>query len=137
MGVPEEVMSWKLERVREEAVVARRRRTVQGGGRSLMVAMLARWGMRWGEGEEVWVAGKVGRSVGGGLAVGWAGQSFRDPYTCTPGWARIRGGSGGIRGLRGRGESSWGEATGLPRNPKRGASQRSVAVGGGTMGALR
>lgn len=49
-----------------------------------------------GRGEEVagegWVAGKVGRSVGGGLLVGWAGQSFRDPYTCTPGWARIRGG---------------------------------------------
>lgn len=47
IGVPEEVMSWKLESVREEAVVARRRRAVQGGGRrvvgGLMVAMEALW----------------------------------------------------------------------------------------------
>lgn len=98
IGVPEEVMSWKLERVREEAVVARRRRAVQGGGRrvvgGLMVAMEALWVVGEGEEEAVgegWVAGKVGRSVGRGLVEGWAGRSFRDPYTCTPGWARIRG----------------------------------------------
>lgn len=80
IGVPEEVMSWKLERVREEAVVARRRRAVQGGGRrvvgGLMVAMEALWVVGEGEEEAVregWVAGKVGRSVGRSVVASWRG----------------------------------------------------------------